>query len=526
MHGIPRVRVASLRTVAVLALLLSGCTRPSEYVRNGFKVGPNYCPPAAPVAEHWIDAADVRIRSQSDDIICRWWVVFNDPILNNLIACAYRQNLTLREAGFRVLEARYQLGIARGEIFPQSQTASGSYSRRGANQVFSDQWNFGFNLAWELDFWGRFRRAVLAADAALDSSVAGYDDVLVTLLGDIAVNYVQIRTDQERIKLLSDNVEVQREIYELAKRRLGIGTLAELDVQQAESTLKQTEAAIPQLEIDMRQAGNRLCVLMGMPPVELQNLLGSGPIPTTPPEVAIGIPAELLRRRPDIRRAERDAAAQAEQIGIAQAALYPAFSISGNLGYSANNFPNLFTPQSFNGNVGPSFNWNILNYGRILNNVRYQDARFQELVVTYQNTVLQANEEVEDGIVTFLRAQERKRILDDSVKAGKIARGIALRLYGKVQGFDFNRYAVIEQNLITQQDAWAQAQGQIAQGLIATYRALGGGWQIRFNPPPVEPLEIAPAAPVPGGRIPGDPSMPEVLPTPPSAPSNAPQQQP
>jgi NodT family efflux transporter outer membrane factor (OMF) lipoprotein len=354
---------------------------------------------------------------------------------------------------------------------------------------------------------------------------------MVTMLGDIASNYVTIRTDQERIRLLTENVRVQRDIYELTKTRLGVGTLAELDVQQAESTLKQTEAAIPSLLIAIRQASDQLCTLLGIPPADLMCMLGDASIPTTPPEIAIGIPCEMLRRRPDVRRAERNAAAQAEQIGIAQADLYPIFSINGSMGWSAQNFPDLFKPQSFYGSVGPSFNWKILNYGRIVNNVHYQDAKFQELIATYQNTVLQANQEVEDGLVTFLQAQDRTKMLYDSVKAGEIARGITLRLYEVGQtGFDFNRYALIEQNLITQQDAWAQARGQIAQGLISVYRALGGGWEIRLNPPPVQDM-VLPVTPPPGAEQPGAPAAgaaPEAVPTPPNPmpePTNTPNQQ-
>ena len=529
-----RSRQASLAAIASLALLFAGCTSLCEYVRNGFKVGPNYCTVSAPVANNWIDSADVRIRNQCDDI-SQWWNVFNDPVLNNLIACAYRQNLTVKQAAFRVLQSRYQLAIARGEFFPQSQFASGSYSRAGSGATgFFDNWDFGFNLQWELDIWGRLRRAIQASDDQLAASVADYDDVMVTLLSDIAANYVQIRTDQERIKLLNENVQVQTSVYALTKTRLGVGTLAELDVQQAESTLKQTEAAIPLLEIDMRQANDQLCTLLGIPPADLMNMLGNASIPTTPPEIALGIPCEMLRRRPDIRRAERNAAAQAEQIGIAEADLYPIFTINGSMGWTAHNFSDLFTPQAFNGSVGPSFNWKLLNYGRIVNNVRFQDARFQELIAFYQNTVLQANQEVEDGLVTFLQAQERTKILNDSVKAGEIARGITLRLYETGQtGFDFNRYALIEQNLITQQDAWAQARGQIAQGLIAVYRALGGGWEIRLNPPP-QPDIFMPVTPPPDAQLPGVPApgtapMPEILPTPPNPmpnPNNAPQQLP
>jgi outer membrane protein TolC len=350
-------------------------------------------------------------------------------------------------------------------------------------------------------------------------------------LSDIAANYVQIRTDQELIKLLTENVQVQTSVYALTKTRLGVGTLAELDVQQAESTLKQTEAAIPLVLIDMRQANDQLCTLLGIPPADLMKMLGNAPIPTAPPEVALGIPCEMLRRRPDIRQAERLAAAQAEQIGIAEADLYPVFSIGGNMDWSAGKFANLFSTQAFSGNVGPSFTWQLLNYGRIVNDVHKQDANFQELIAAYQNTVLVANQEVENGLVTFLQAQERTKILNDSVKAGEIARGITLRLYETGQtGFDFNRYALIEQNLITQQNAWASARGQIAQGLISVYRALGGGWEIRLNPPPAPeicmPVTPPPDAQQPGVPAPGEAPMPEIMPTPPNPmpdPNNAPQ---
>jgi NodT family efflux transporter outer membrane factor (OMF) lipoprotein len=519
-----RTRLIYLAAVASFIIAQTGCTSIREYVHNGFKVGPNYCPVAAPVANNWIDANDVRIRNQADDI-SQWWTVFNDPILNNLVACAYRQNLTVKQAALRVLQARARLAIARGEFFPQSQNGFGSYSRTGSTAGgFSDLWNLGFNLQWELDFWGRLRRAIQAADDQVGFSVADYDDVMVTLLSDIASNYVRIRTDQERIRLLTENVKVQRGVYGFIIDKRDIGTAPDLDVRQAESTLKQTEAAIPLLLIDMRQANDQLCTLLGIPPSDLIKILGDLPIPTTPSEVALGIPCDMLRRRPDVRRAERAAAAQAEQIGIAQTDLYPIFSISGTMAWSANNFPDLMATQAFNGSVGPSFNWKLLNYGRIVNNVRFQDEKFQELVAFYQNTVLQANQEVEDGLITFLQNQDRTKTLYESMKAGEVARAISVELYGKTQGFDFNRYAVIEQNLINQQDAWAQSRGQIAQGLISVYRALGGGWQIRLNPPPVQPIGAGPG----GAQPPGAPEampIPEELPQPTPAPP-MPQQQP
>jgi len=519
---------------AFLLIVCTGCTSWRDYLHNGFKVGPNYHRPNATVAQHWIDAGDIRTERNPEILRC-WWTTFNDPKLNELIACAYRQNLTLREAGFRILQARATRAIAVGNIFPQQQGADGSYSRNamamnspafsGMGSRFSDSWDFGFNLNWELDFWGRFRRAVASADASLDASVADYDDVLVTLLGDVATNYVTLRTTQERIRLLRENAKLQRGILQYIQARLEAGfKQTELDLNQALSTLEQTEAGIPKLEITSREAQDNLCILLGMPPVDLTNMLGVGPIPVSPPDVVIGIPADLLRRRPDVRRAERLAAAQAEQIGIAQSDLYPAFSINGNFGYTAQSFPDLFKPSAFNGSVGPSFQWNLLNYGRIVNNVRYQDAKFQELVVSYQNTALQANKEVEKGLVEFLRSQQQSRLLDKSVVAAQKAVEIVITQYEN-GAVDFNRYAVIEQNLVTQQDSAAQARGQISQGLIAVYRALGGGWEIRFGGEAAATEGAAPVAlPTVEGRVSPEaavprPPAPEEVPTPQPAPN-------
>jgi len=522
-----------------VVLFATGCTSLHDYVHNGFKVGPNYCPPAAPVAQHWIDQADFQ-QTQNPEVLACWWTVFKDPKLNSLIWSAFRQNLTLKEAGFRVLQERAQRAIAVGNLFPQTQQATGSYQRIGtavdpavpiAAPRFYDQWSYGFNLNWELDFWGRFRRAVLSADASLQASCFGYDAVLVTLLGDVTQNYVRVRTDQERIKLLQANVEVQRGVLKFIETRFRAGfRQTELDYDQAVSNLKQTEAQILPLAIDARQAEDLLCVLLGMPAVDLEPMLGLGPIPSAPPEVAVGMPADLLRRRPDVRQAERLAAAQGEEIGIAESDLYPAFSINGSLGYEAKNFPDLFKNTAFNGTVGPSFQWNLLNYGRIINNVRYQDARFQELVVTYQQSVLEADREVEDGLVTFLRSQRQSKLLDESVVFAEKAVNIVVLQYQK-GAVDFNRYAVIEQNLVTQQDLAAQARGQIAQGLIVVYRAMGGGWEIRLAPggEPGLAAEAAPNAlnrpeqvPVPkpadGNAAPGQPTMP----APPAVPEPAP----
>jgi NodT family efflux transporter outer membrane factor (OMF) lipoprotein len=475
--------------IAALVLPLTGCTSPCEYINNGFKVGPNYQRPPAPVATSWIDAADIRVRSESDDL-SKWWSVFNDPILNSLICDAYRQNLTLREAGFRVLEARAQLGIAVGEIFPQLQYANGSFTQNEvslevANRVATPQrsfgrWAYGFGLAWELDFWGRFRRAIEAADDRLNASVEDYDDVLVTLLGDVAADYVRIRTLQQQLDYVRTNVKLQEETLRIATAQFKVGQASELDADQAQATLSLTESQIPELEIQIRQFANALCVLLGIPVEDLLAKIGPGPIPTAPPAVAVGMPADLLRRRPDVRREERLAAAQCAEIGVAEADFYPAISVTGQIGYAAQNFPQLFNGQAFYGNIGPSFQWNILNYGRILNNVRLQDAKFQEQIAKYQNTVLKADEEVEDGIVTFLKAHQRTKSAAEATKAGEKAVTVAITRY-KAGQIDFNRVALLEQNLVEYQNQKALAEGEIALGLIQVYKALGGGWEIRLT---------------------------------------------
>ncbi len=498
---------AWLLLISVTVAASLGCTPVRQYFRNGFKVGPNFQRPTAPVAGKWIDSEDKRVHSVPEDI-SRWWMVFNDPVINGLVDTAYRQNLTLREAGFRVLQARAQLSVARGNFFPQTQNASGGYlresiSKNNANRgfvqtTFFDQWAQGFNLAWEIDFWGKFRRAIESANENLNVSVENYDEVLVTLLGDVAATYVQIRTIERQIEYTRTNVELQTQTLAIAVARFQGGNISDLDVEQAKSVLAQTEAQIPALQISLRQANNALCILMGIPPEDLQNLIGAGDIPTAPAEVAIGIPADLLRQRPDVREAERAAAAQSAQIGIAESDFYPSISLVGTLGWQSQGLHNLFTPGSLESQIGPTYQWNLLNYGRILNNVRAQEALFHALVVEYQNTVLTAAQEVENGLVTFLKSQEEVKYQAESVVAAKKAVDLALVQY-KGGLVDFNRVATLEVALVQQQDTLAQARGQIATGLINVYRALGGGWEIRLAPPGTmmtpATMPVLPAAP-------------------------------
>jgi NodT family efflux transporter outer membrane factor (OMF) lipoprotein len=535
--------------LAGAVLVNGGCvaTGPLEWVENGFKVGPNYCRPPAPVAPAWIEAPDARVQARRLE---DWWNVFQDPTLNSLIVTAYRQNLNLRAVGTRVLEARAQQAIAAGNIFPQTQEMTGSYSHvnlsrnqannpanlnralatlPGAEKAFSQippsqvptsffsDWTAGFNMSWELDFWGRFRRAVESANASLDASVENYDDALVTLLADVATNYVQYRVAQQRIKIARDNVRTQAKLVALAERQQKVGTLTSVDVEQLRTLLEQTRSTIPALQITLGQANDALCTLLGVPPRDLEAELGPGPdlesepIPNTPAWVAAGIPADLIRQRPDVRSAERQVAAQSAQIGVAEADLYPSFFINGTLGWEAQDIAKLFESSSFFGTILPQFRWNILNYGRIANNVRLQDARTEELIALYQNKVLTAAREVQTALRGFLQSQAQAADLARSATAATAATKTEEKLYYDIKA-DVNRLFTLESSQVQQQDNLAVAQGNIALNLINVYRALGGGWELRNQ------RELCGAAPSPA--VPG----PVPAPAPPAAePAPAPQ---
>ncbi len=463
-----------------LALLGGGCTSLPQWWHNGFKVGPNYQRPPAPVAAQWIDT-DERVTAKPEEV-GKWWERLGDPILNALIENAVRQNLDLRTAGARILESRAKRNIAAGNLFPQSQQALAANPLAQISKNLPlplphtlHLWATGFNASWELDFWGRFRRAVEAADADLSASVDNYNDVLVLLLSEVATNYVQARIFQQRLAFARRNVEIQQGSLEIAELRFKKGVASELDVQQARSVLAQTKATIPPLRTGLRQANNRLCILLGVPPYELIDQLEPKPIPTAPPSIAIGIPAELLRRRPDIRRAEREVAAQSAQIGIATSDLYPRLALFGFIGYASEDLKNLFSANSFTGLLLPTFQWQILNYGRILNNIRAQDAHFQAKVLEYQQAVLRADQEVEDGIVAFLQAQEQLQTLEESVQAAERSIELVVAQYRR-GATDFNRVYNAQALLVTQQDQLAIARGNITLSMIAIYKAIGGGW--------------------------------------------------
>lgn len=470
----------------LVVLCVGGCAASlRQWMRNGFKLGPNYAPPPAPVAPEWLDANNPRV-SNNPPCDCAWWTVFGDPTLNGLIESAYRQNLDLRVAGTRILEARSQRAIAAGNLFPQSQSLIGAYANGRITRNLGlplptnlNLWATGFNASWELDFWGRYRRSVESADADWAASVEQYGDTLVLVLSEVATSYVELRTFEQRIAYAQQNVEIQKGSLQLAEERFAKGLATELDVRQARTSLAQTESTVPVLQTGKRQANNRLCILLGMPVGDLAGEFAPARIPAAPAEVAVGIPADLLRRRADVRRAERQVASQSAQLGVAEADLYPSLSLNGFLGYAADDFETLFRSSSFTGLIIPTFRWNILNYGRIANNIRAQDARLEGAAIQYQQTVLSAGREVEDALVGFLSSQQQADRLDESVRQAE--RSVELVLAQFRGGItDFNRVFNTQSTLVAQQDQLATARGQIALELIRVYKAVGGGWQYFF----------------------------------------------
>jgi len=468
--------------------LLGGCAM----------VGPDYVKPTPQEPTDWLAKEDPKVKTEDIDY-AKWWTVFNDPVMNTLVEAAYNQNLSLQIAGLRVLQARAQLAIAIGDQYPQQQSGTFEYaytqnSKNAPGSVAADlnynSLDIGFDAAWELDIWGKFRRNVQTSVGNLEVSVAGYDDFLVTLTAEVARIYVLIRTTEERLAIARENVKIQRRSLEIAEARFKGGAVTELDVTQARSLLTSTQSTIPRFEQDSRQLKNALATLLGKLPGEIDAMMeGPGVIPKVPEDVAVGIPAELLRRRPDIRLAERELASQSAQIGVAKADLYPHLQLFGTLGFYTTDADNtragggiggVFDGDSFSFFGGTGIRWDILNYGRIKNRVRVQDARFEQLLVSYENTVLEAAQEAEDGIVAFLRTQEQEKFLLESVNASK--RSVDLSMLQYREGLtDYQRVLDTQRFLTDQQDIQTTVSGDVSLSLVSIYKALGGGWQYRIG---------------------------------------------
>jgi NodT family efflux transporter outer membrane factor (OMF) lipoprotein len=470
-------------------------------VATGCKVGPDFTRPQATVNANWQGVRDPRLASQTA-ADGRWWQTFSDPALDRLIERAYKQNLPLQISGLRIAEARAQLGVATGQMFPQLQVLSGSAMATGLSEnasprgLLSDtagdlfggirhfgDFRLGFDAAWELDFWGKYRRGIEAESAALLASVADYYTALVSLNAEVARTYVVIRTFEVLVDQAKENARVQEQALDIAQSRFKNGATSELDVAQATTLLESTRATVPQLQIGEQQARNALSTLLGQQPGTVDSLL-AGPrvIPRAPAQVAVGVPAQMLRRRPDIAGAEMAAAAQSARIGMAKAELFPSFTLFGSIGLNSvvteAGWKNLFSPSSIFYSVGPRIVWPFFNYGRLTNAVRVEDARFQQSLVNYRDTVVRAAQEVEDALAGYLRSQEA--LVFDQKAEIAARRSVELALVQYREGAaDYQRVLDAQRSLLERQNRLAQTNSAVTTNLIALYKALGGGWETR-----------------------------------------------
>ncbi len=468
---------------AVAVLHLAACT-----------VGPDFEELDPEAAADWSQPETEGLQTTPAELV-QWWQVFNDPVLSELVELAYQSNNGLQIAGLRILEAQAQLGIATGQLYPQTQVAAGSANRvspASNSGTAGDFWQYGLgaSVSWEADFWGRFRRGIESADATYLASVADYDQALVLLTAAVADSYAVIRTTEEQLRIAKENLKIQRRSYEIASVLYRNGDASELDMQQAETLLLSTQATIPDLDASLKQSKNALSVLLGQQPGQLDALLqGTEGISPLPVDVAIGFPADMLRRRPDVRQAELLARAQNARIGLAKSDLYPSFSLTGSVGLTSTSsngdLGDLFSSDALSVSIGPSFVWPFLNYGRIKNNVRVQDARFQQSLVNYREVVLQAARETEDAMAAYIGTRDQAKILAKTVTSAERSNKLSTLRYK--EGFaDYQRVLNAQQALFTQQQRYVSTLGNGFRSLVALYKALGGGWEGRENMPYVD----------------------------------------
>jgi NodT family efflux transporter outer membrane factor (OMF) lipoprotein len=457
-------------------------------------LGPDYEEPTPPLETEWLAYEDPMLDSASP-VVTDWWKkAFNDPVLDTLVQTSLEENLTRRSAGLRVLQAREQLAIAIGNQYPQQQDVSGSAGTGRQSDRTDELYDLGFDVSWEADVWGRFRRQIESASAGLDAALASYDGITISLIADVARTYLLIRTTQRRLEVARYNVGLQRENVAITTAKFEGGATSALDVEQAQTLLYNTIGTVSGLESDLQQFINSLAVLLGRPPGDLGPLLGEKkPLPTVAPEVAVGMPQDLIRRRPDIRVAERQLAAQSAQVGFAITELYPHFGLSGSIGTTANtqaneDYDDLFSDDTFRYNLTAGFRWDVLNYGRLRSNVRLQDAFFQQLLEDYRQTVLGAQADVENSIVAYLRSQEQLIATRSAAEAAERAANISQIQYQ--DGLtNFNTVITTLVSLASQQDLLAATEGTVATNLVDVYRAIGGGWEVR---PSSDPLDLIP----------------------------------
>ena len=487
---------------AIVAVGMAGCT-----------VGPNYAPPETLVPDHYGEGgAALQSTTRPSTMPAttqaatqptlgpaeKWWQNFKDPQLDSLVERALQSNLDLRLAEARIRQARAQYGIAVSAEFPIG-TGTGSFSRSRSSNFgrtntststsisgsssgnANNLYQAGFDASWEIDVFGGGRRGIEAAGGDIEASVEDRRNTLVTLLSEVAKDYIDYRGYAQQIAIAKENVDAQTQTLDVTRRQFnaGLKTATELDVANAEALVATTQSQIPELEISLHQTAHALAILLGKEPNTLiAELAASKPIPSAEiPEVPIGLPSALLRRRPDIRRSERQLAASTARIGVAMADLFPKFSLTGSLGLESAKFNGLGNYGSRFWSVGPSVSWPIFDFGKIRSTIRVQNAVQEQALVVYEQTVLAALADVEDSLVAYGREQVRRQNLKDAVAANIRAVSLARQRYDAGLT-DFLQVLIAERSLYSVQDQLVLSNRMVSEDLVAVYKALGGGWEV------------------------------------------------
>ena len=445
-------------------------------------LGPDYNEPEVEWLDDWHSDLYGQVtapESEADADLRFWWKLFDDPALSALIDSARAENPSLRIAGLRILESRATAGIAGAGRYPQVQRVTGSASyaatREGGGSTDSfSAYDSGFGAGWELDFWGRFQRSIESADAAFFASISNHQDLQVLLCAQVADLYYAYLTTRERIGIAQQNAALQKRSYEITEELFNSGQQSELDLQQAKTQYFSTLAFVPSLESSLISIRNALAALLGRPPGEIDELQGMPEyLPEIEPILIMDIPARLVARRPDVREAAWRIAAQSAQIGIAMADYYPAISLAGTVGWSGNSID--ARPDIGSIAAGPSFSWNVLDHGRISNNVRVQDARLEQAIVAFQDRVLQAAREIDSAAIDIVKTREQDAMLAESVGAARRSLDLANTLYR--EGYaDFQRVLNAQQALFTQTERELVNRGSHVSAVVGLYKAIGGGW--------------------------------------------------
>jgi NodT family efflux transporter outer membrane factor (OMF) lipoprotein len=464
-----------------LALVLLVCLGLTACVA----VGPDYVTPALDVPAAWNQSglkADGEKQVAEAVDLSRWWRELSDPVLNDLVTDALKANLDLATARAQLREARAQRALAGAQLGPTVDVSTSATRRQSSEKsgsgATSELYNAGFDADWEVDIFGGLRRGLEAAEADLDAGMEGLRDTQVSIVAEVVLNYVDLRTAERRLTIAEDNIASLNEIFELARWRFQAGLVSEIDVAAARTELESTRADLPSLRTTTVEARNRLAVLLGRKPGDLESRLSvSGAIPLAEHAVAVGIPADILRQRPDVRAAERKLAAQTARLGEAEADRYPSFNLSGSVGLEALTLSGLGSGSAALYSLLGSMTAPIFHSGRILANIETQDALLEQARLAYKTAVLTALEDVENALVAVTNTSERRNKLMQAADSARETLRLAEQRYASGL-IDFLTVLDSQRTVLNLEDDLAGSTGELAAAQIQLYKALGGGWSV------------------------------------------------